>query len=174
MLRSDLEPGKYGIWKEKRKNLGITRNLTNDTSHHSRRIRSWDCRRPVCCIRDKSRSGFPIRHESGPKQTTKACLAIQEVFVRNGEREGGLQPHHVGTDGLGYHTAHWRLHGRGGRQRGWSREQRGGGSSWWEGGGSWWQDGDHGGQHGWRLGHPRLVPGAGFAHRRPGRGRPDV
>lgn len=117
-----------------------------------------------------------VTNLGGGKQTAEACLATQEVSLKEqgGGREGGPRPHHVGTDGLGYHAAHGRLHGRGGRQRGRSGEQRGGRSSRWERGGSRGQDGDHGGQHGQRLGQAGLAPGPRSAHGRPGCGRPHV
>lgn len=156
------------VWFHKKKN----KTLTNDTNHRSRRIRSWDYRRRVCCIQDKSRSGFPTRHESG--MNAQKGSSIHGLLPTPWNREPNPSPHHVGTDGLGYYAAHGRLHGRGGRQHRCRREQRWSRRSWRKRRRSRRQDGHDGGKHGWRLGHPRLIPRAGFADRSPGRGRSGV
>lgn len=110
----------------------------------------------------------------GKKARTNRRSAMNEMAARPREDQRKAKPHHVGTDGLGHHTAHGRLHRRGGRQHGGRREQRQGGGRWWKGRGSRRQDGYHGGQHGWRLGHPGLTPRAGLGHRGPGNGRSGV
>lgn len=108
------------------------------------------------------------------EKVTNQCSTIHEILLTNRKHELNPKPHHVGTDGLSYYTAHWRLHGRGGRQHRCRREERWRGRSWWKWRGSWWQDGYDGGKHGWRLGHPRLIPRSGFGHRSPGRWRSGV
>lgn len=108
------------------------------------------------------------------KTRTNRRSAINKMAARHWDRELNANPHHVGTDGLSHHTAHWRLHRRGGRQHGGRREQRQGGRRWWKWRGSRRQDGYHRGKHGWWLGHPGLTPRAGFGHRGPGYGRSGV
>lgn len=50
------------------------------------------------------------------------CSTINEILLPNSNHELNPNPHHVGTDGLSYYTAHGRLHGRGGRQHRCRRE----------------------------------------------------
>lgn len=109
------------------------------------------------------------------KTRTSRRSAINETAAGHREDElASANPHHVGTDGLSHHAAHWRLHRRGGRQHGGRREQRQGGRRRWERRGSRRQDGYHRGKHGWWLGHPGLTPRAGFGHGGPGYGRSGV